>query len=120
MLLCQGEHYDGSGFPEGLAGEEIPLASRIFSLANGLAAMNADRPHRKRLSPQALLDELRQGAGTQWDPSLVLLALDVIQEQQLIPLDDTLLAQTKLLIAEKIAEQSHQPAHSLPQNRSHT
>jgi len=120
MLLCQGEHYDGSGYPEGLTGEEIPLASRIFSLANGLAAMNADRPHRNRLSPRALLDELRQGAGTQWDPSLVLLALDIIHEQQLIPLDDTLLAQTKLLIAEKIAATSNQPAHSLPQNSSHS
>lgn len=115
MLLCQGEHYDGSGYPEGLAGEEIPLASRIFSLANGLAAMNADRPHRKRLSPRAILDELRQGAGTQWDPSLVLLALDIVHEQQLIPLDETLLAQTKALITRKIAETATRPAPSLPQ-----
>jgi len=120
MLLCQGEHYDGSGYPEGLTGEEIPLASRIFSLANGLAAMNTDRPHRKRLSPQALLDELRQGAGTQWDPSLVLLAIDIIQEQKLIPLDETLLARTKLQISEKITKGSTPPAPSLPQNKSHS
>ncbi len=120
MLLCQGEHYDGSGYPEGLAGEEIPLASRIFSLANGLAAMNADRPHRKRLSPRAILDELRQGAGTQWDPSLVILALDIAHEQQLIPLDETLLAQAKAQITRKITETAPQPAPSLPQTKFHS
>lgn len=119
MLLCQGEHYDGSGYPEGLAGEEIPLASRIFSLANGLAAMNADRPHRKRLSPRAILDELRQGAGTQWDPDLVLLALDIIHEQQIIPFDEKLLTETRLLISKKNSETSNRPLPSLPPKSSH-
>ncbi|MBU0663041.1 MAG: diguanylate cyclase [Proteobacteria bacterium] len=106
MLLCQGEHYDGSGYPEGLAGEEIPLASRIFSLADGLAAMNSDRPHRKRLSPSEILQELARGAGTQWDPSLVLLTLDILCEQQFFPLDKKLLSQTRLLVSEKITQSS--------------
>lgn len=110
MLLCQGEHYDGSGYPEGLAREEIPLASRIFSLADGLAAMNSDRPHRKRLSPAKILNELEQGAGTQWDPSLVLLTLDILNEQQFFPIDEELLSQKRLLVAEKIAQSSgHAP-----------
>jgi diguanylate cyclase (GGDEF)-like protein len=120
MLLCQGEHYDGSGYPEGLSGDEIPLASRIFSLADSLAAMNADRPHRKRLTPLAIIDELRKGAGTQWDPSLVLLALDIVHEQQLIPLDEKLLTQTKLQITQQITGSASQPKSSLPQKSSHS
>jgi len=106
MLLCQGERYDGSGYPEGLAGEDIPLASRIFSMADGLAAMNADRPHRKRLSPAKILSELARGAGTQWDPSLVLLTLDILGEQHFLPLDEELLMQTRALVAEKTAQSS--------------
>lgn len=110
MLLCQGEHYDGSGYPEGLIGEEIPIAARIFSLADGLAAMNSDRPHRKRLSPAKILNELVQGAGTQWDPSLVLLTLDILNEQQFFPLDEELLSQKRLLVVKKIAQSSgHAP-----------
>ena len=103
LLFCQGEHYDGRGYPEGLAGEEIPLAARIFSLADGLAAMSSDRPHRMRLSPAQILRELGQGAGTQWDPSLVLLTLDILAEQQFFPLDEELLTQTRTLVLEKIA-----------------
>jgi HD-GYP domain-containing protein (c-di-GMP phosphodiesterase class II) len=103
MLLCQGERYDGRGHPEGLAGEEIPLTSRIFSIADALAAMNCDRPHRKRLSPSAILQELLRGAGTQWDPSLVLLILDLIDKQQLLPFDQGELSQTQLLISQKIS-----------------
>lgn len=104
MLLCQGERYDGLGYPEGLAGEEIPLTSRIFSIADGLAAMNSDRPHRQRLSPPEILNELLRGAGTQWDPSLVLLILDMIGKQQLLPFDEDQLTHTRLLISQKISQ----------------
>ena len=106
MLLCQGERYDGSGYPEGLAGEDIPLAARIFSLADALAAMNSDRPHRKRLTPPELLNQLEQGAGTQWDPTLVLLTLDILGDQQLLPLDEDQLAQTRSLVSQKIVQSS--------------
>jgi diguanylate cyclase (GGDEF)-like protein len=101
LLLSQGEKYNGTGYPEGLAGEEIPLASRIFSLADGLAAMNADRPHRKRLNPSKILEELLQGAGSQWDPALVLLLLDILHEKQLLPLDEKKLLETQALISKK-------------------
>jgi len=102
LLLCHGERYDGKGYPEGLAGEEIPLAARIFSLADGLAAMSSDRPHRKRLSPPQILKELAQGAGTQWDPSLVLLTLDILSEHHFFPIDNELLLQTRTQVSEKI------------------
>ncbi len=106
MLLSQGEHYDGSGHPEGLAGEEISLAARIFSLANALAAMSSDRPHRKHLSPPQILKELLRGAGTQWDPSLVLLAFDILGEQQRLPLDEEGLLQARRQVLEKITPSS--------------
>lgn len=103
MLMYHGERYDGSGYPDGLAGDEIPLASRIFSLADAIAAMSSDRPHRKRLAPAKLLNELCQGAGTQWDPALVLLVLDILRDQKLLPVDEESLAQARLLVAQKIS-----------------
>jgi HD-GYP domain-containing protein (c-di-GMP phosphodiesterase class II) len=102
MLLCQGERYDGKGYPEGLSGEEIPLASRIFSLADALAAMNSERPHRNRLEPTEILHELLNGAGTQWDPTLVLLTLDIMHEQQLLPINEELFSETRQLISNKL------------------
>jgi HD-GYP domain-containing protein (c-di-GMP phosphodiesterase class II) len=65
--------------------------------------MNCDRPHRKRLSPSAILKELLRGAGTQWDPALVLLILDLIYKKQILPFDPDQLSQTRLLISQKIA-----------------
>ncbi len=118
MLLCQGEHFDGSGYPEGLSGDEIPLASRIFSLIDSLAAMNGDRPYRKRLTPRAIIDELRKGAGTQWDPALVLLVLEIIYEQQLIPLDEKLFNKTKLQITQQITGGAPQPKPPHSQKKS--
>ena len=65
------ERFDGSGYPDGLAGEEIPLAARIFALADALDAITTDRPYR----PAAPLSEARATiaaeAGTQFDPAVV-------------------------------------------------
>jgi ribonuclease P protein subunit RPR2 len=65
------ERWDGSGYPDGLAGEQIPLAARIFSVADALDAITTDRPYR----PAAPLDEARQTiaaeAGSQFDPRVV-------------------------------------------------
>lgn len=103
MLLHQGERFDGTGYPEGLAGEEIPLASRLFNLADALAAMNSDRPHRPRLTPQQILSELVRGAGSQWDPALVLMTIDLFRTEHLLDVDDQVLEQTRLLIKQKIS-----------------
>lgn len=87
ILLYHGEHYDGSGFPEGLKGEEIPLGARIFNIVDSLAAMNSDRPFRRRLKPKAIIEELNTQAGKQFDPFLVLKIFDIIQENNLLDLD---------------------------------
>ena len=89
ILLYHGEHYDGSGFPEGLKGEEIPLGARIFNIVDSLAAMNSDRPFRRRLKPKAIIKELGNQAGKQFDPFLVLKIFDIIQENNLLELDES-------------------------------
>ncbi|MEK7656596.1 MAG: HD domain-containing phosphohydrolase, partial [Elusimicrobiota bacterium] len=71
MVLYHPEWYNGRGYPEGLKGEEIPLGSRIVALINAWEAMNSDRPYRKALSREAALEQLRKGAGTQFDPKVV-------------------------------------------------
>ena len=62
------EHYDGSGYPGGLAGEEIPLASRLLALADSLTAMLQGRPYRPAVSLERALAEMAEGAGRQFCP----------------------------------------------------
>mgnify|MGYP001290751100 CR=1 FL=1 len=64
------ERYDGAGYPEGLAGEKIPLGARIISLADSFDAMRTDRPYRKGLSAAECVREITDHAGTQFDPAL--------------------------------------------------
>ena len=70
-VLYHHEHYDGSGYPSGLQGEEIPLEARILAIADAYNAMTSPRPYRKALSPERALEELRRQAGKQFDPKLV-------------------------------------------------
>jgi putative nucleotidyltransferase with HDIG domain len=65
------ENYDGSGYPDGLAAERIPIGARIIMVADTLDAMTTDRPYRKALSLQRALEELNKLAGRQFDPKLV-------------------------------------------------
>jgi HD-GYP domain-containing protein (c-di-GMP phosphodiesterase class II) len=65
------ERYDGSGYPDGLRGEDIPLGARIINVADALDAMLAPRVYRPALAPLEALEELRAGAGTQFCPRCV-------------------------------------------------
>lgn len=65
------EKLDGSGYPAGLAGDDIPLAARILAVADSFDAMSSTRPYRRRMSPSQIEEELRKGSGTQWDPAVV-------------------------------------------------
>jgi putative nucleotidyltransferase with HDIG domain len=65
------ERWDGSGYPDNLAGEGIPLGARIIAVADAFDAMTSDRVYRAALSPEVAFSELRKGAGTQFDPQLV-------------------------------------------------
>jgi len=65
------ERWDGTGYPRGLAGEEIPLGARIFALADTLDAMTSDRPYRRALSWERATDEILGQTGRQFDPRVV-------------------------------------------------
>ena len=71
LVLHQREKIDGSGYPKGLRGEEIPLGSRIISVADCFDALTSDRPYRNALSREAALAELMRCSGTQFDPEVV-------------------------------------------------
>jgi putative nucleotidyltransferase with HDIG domain len=64
------ERWDGEGYPERLAGEEIPLGARIIAIADAFDAMTSDRHYQPRRATQEALEELQRCAGTQFDPSL--------------------------------------------------
>jgi HD-GYP domain-containing protein (c-di-GMP phosphodiesterase class II) len=65
------EQFDGRGYPDGLAGEQIPLAARIVFACGVFSDLTTERPHRAGLSPAAALHEVRRAAGTQFDPVVV-------------------------------------------------
>jgi putative nucleotidyltransferase with HDIG domain len=65
------ERYDGNGYPDGLAGEDIPLAARVLTVADAFDAMTSDRPYRPALAVEDALAEIRLNAGTQFCPTVV-------------------------------------------------
>jgi HD-GYP domain-containing protein (c-di-GMP phosphodiesterase class II) len=67
---CHHENWDGSGYPRGLKGEEIPLGARIFSLVDGWVAISGDRPYRLAWTPDAVRAYILQQAGKLFDPNL--------------------------------------------------
>jgi response regulator RpfG family c-di-GMP phosphodiesterase len=71
IVLCHHEQWDGSGYPQGLRGEEIPLGARIFAVADTMDAMTSNRPYRSALSLQEVSAELERCAGKQFDPQVV-------------------------------------------------
>lgn len=71
VIRCHHEMFDGSGYPEGLKGEEIPLAARVFSVCDAFDAMTTDRPYRAALPIDHAAGEIERMAGTQFDPDVV-------------------------------------------------
>jgi HD-GYP domain-containing protein (c-di-GMP phosphodiesterase class II) len=88
------ECFDGSGYPRGLRGEEIPLAARIFTIADSFDAMTSDRPYRSALSTEAAVDEILAGSGTQFDPRCVEAFEALAAEDEGFVLDDRRLVPT--------------------------
>lgn len=71
IVRCHHEYYDGSGYPDGLKGEEIPLMGRVLAVADTVDAMGADRPYRKGRPVEVIVEELKRCSGTQFDPLVV-------------------------------------------------
>ena len=71
IVLHHHEHYDGTGYPDGLAGEEIPLECRILAVADAYDAMTSDRPYRRALPPIQAVERVLAASGSQFDPVVV-------------------------------------------------
>ena len=71
IVFCHQEFYDGSGYPSGLQGREIPIGARIFTVADALDAITSDRPYRAARSFDAAREEILSCSGTQFDPAVV-------------------------------------------------
>ena len=80
-ILCHHEKWDGHGYPIGLKGEEIPLPSRILSVADAYDAMTEDRVYRRALSQAEALDEIEQCKGTQFDPQIAEIFVRLVRSQ---------------------------------------
>jgi len=77
IILTHQERFDGTGYPQGLAGGEIPIGARIFAVADTLDAMTSDRPYRKALPFAAARDEITRETGRQFDPKVVSIFLSL-------------------------------------------
>jgi diguanylate cyclase (GGDEF)-like protein len=81
LIRSSHEHFDGGGYPDGLSGEEIPLASRIVSVCDAFGAMTSQRPYRTAMSAEGALEELRACTGTQFDPMVVAALEKVLRDR---------------------------------------
>lgn len=82
IVRHQAEHWDGSGYPDGLSGQAIPFGARILAVAAAYSALQRNRPFREPLSPDRALSEIETSAGSQFDPQVVAAFLSIASEYQ--------------------------------------
>jgi diguanylate cyclase (GGDEF)-like protein len=75
------ERYDGRGYPDRLSGEQIPIEARILAVADSVEAMASDRPYRQGMDPQAIIEEVRRNAGSQFDPRVARVFCEIIEDE---------------------------------------
>ena len=94
VAVCRNHHerYDGKGYPDGLAGQDIPLVARIVGVADAFDAMNSNRIYRKALPPEVIREEMAKGAGTQFDPDILAVFLKLYDEGKMVTEDEQQLA----------------------------
>ncbi len=71
IVRCHHENWDGTGYPRGIGGEDIPIGARILSVVDCFDALTSDRPYRRRMTDEAALDILRERSGRMYDPRVV-------------------------------------------------
>jgi HD-GYP domain-containing protein (c-di-GMP phosphodiesterase class II) len=76
VSYCHHEKWDGSGYPRGLKGDEIPLAARVFAIVDVYDALTSDRPYRAAWPREKVYDYIREQAGKQFDPQVVKVFLE--------------------------------------------
>jgi diguanylate cyclase (GGDEF)-like protein/PAS domain S-box-containing protein len=82
-ILTHHERFDGKGYPKGLSGESIPLLSRILAVTDSYDAMTEDRPYRKGMSKQDAINEIIKNAGTQFDPAITKIFVEIVTNEEL-------------------------------------
>jgi HD-GYP domain-containing protein (c-di-GMP phosphodiesterase class II) len=82
-VLYHHERWDGTGYPSGKAGEKIPVEARVLAIADAFDAMTSDRPYRSALTHEEALAEVERCAGTQFDPKIAQVFLEVFREAEL-------------------------------------
>ena len=82
-ILYHHERYDGKGYPRGLKGKEIPIRARIITIADSFDAMVSDRPYRKALSKNEALEEIKRCAGSQFDPDIANIFINLFKEERI-------------------------------------
>ena len=82
-VLYHHERWDGTGYPSGKAGEEIPVEARVLAIADAFDAMTSDRPYRRALTHEEALAEVERCAGTQFDPEIAQVFLEIFAEARL-------------------------------------
>jgi HD-GYP domain-containing protein (c-di-GMP phosphodiesterase class II) len=87
-ILYHHERHDGLGYPKGLKGEEIPLEARILALADAFAAMTSERAYSNALTFEDALEEIKRGAGTQFDPQLVEIFCSALATTPMTPVEE--------------------------------
>ena len=95
ILQHHHENYNGTGYPDGLKESEIPLGARIFAMTDAIAAMLSGRLYKAKMSPEEMIAELADKAGTQFDPMLVSLFFDIIERQELFSVPAEVLEQAR-------------------------
>lgn len=81
-VLAHHEHWDGNGYPQGLKGPDIPINSRIIAIADAYEVMSSGRPYKKAMTSEQIIDELNRCSGTQFDPELVEIAVEIISSRK--------------------------------------
>jgi putative two-component system response regulator len=84
IILHHHERWDGSGYPRGLCGHDIPIGARVVAIVDAYDAMITDRPYRRSLGREETVRRLSDGRGREWDPELLDLFVDLVLSEQLI------------------------------------
>lgn len=93
------ERFDGKGYPNGLAGRNIPIESRIIAIADAFDSMASDRSYRKKMTKEEILEEFKKGRGSQFDPQLIDVAVELLKDDE-FKRDDSSLVQEEEIAAE--------------------
>jgi diguanylate cyclase (GGDEF)-like protein/putative nucleotidyltransferase with HDIG domain len=111
------EKFDGSGYPDGLRGTEIPIEARILAVADVVEAMSSDRPYRSALQPEDIIEELKKMSGDHLDPNVVKVFLKLVKTNKSLVFENSAEATKNRILENREVSDPHTPGairHPLP------